>query len=35
MMEGLTREEMVAHKPYPLPVMEALDGVVEPAKLKG
>ena len=34
-MEGLTREEMAAHKPYLLPVMEALDGVVEPAKLKG
>ena len=32
-MEGLTREEMAAHKPYLLPVMDALDGVVEPVKL--
>ena len=34
-MEGLTRAEMAAHKPHLLAVMEALDGVAQPAKLGG
>lgn len=33
-MEGLTRAEMAEHKPYLLPVLDALEGVVEPVKLK-
>lgn len=33
-MDGLTREEMAEHKPHLLRVMDSLDGVVEPVKLK-
>lgn len=33
-MEGLSLAEIRAHKPHLIPVMEALDGIIEPAKLR-
>ncbi len=33
-MEGLSKEEIQKNKPHLVPVMESLDGIIEPAKMR-